>query len=523
MTDFSRIYYFGDSLTDSGNGFELLQNVLRPLAIIEILANLGRLPRLDELAQINAQAGVLAETWAREAFPQIGPTGAVTNALTHARYAEILGGHEVANYAVAAAQALNDDLIEQVIGLEAQIAAFSRDAAGSVPANAAGFILIGGNDLAEILDDLDLGQASPQDLLQAAQPVVDGVLARIEDAARVLDTTGVETVFLASQPPAGFYQGFSDLPAPFLDALDTLLGQVNDRIDQLISTLQGDGIDAQLVDLFAITTALLEDPEGFGIVAPLEDVLIEGSSFDSDQILAWDEIHPAEAAQQLWGAYSEFVMSGGATYLMDDSSSDVSPTEFGDLVLALGGNDKVLGGRGNDISIGGTGNDTLLGGAGNDLLMGGSDDDVLRGSAGRDILAGGDGDDMSFGGHAVDVLIDGRGNDTCFGGVGDDIFIFIESSLIGGGPADSNAFNGGRGNDTLYLVLDEATFAAFDSETPEDTLVALGIETKTMENFVAVDGRGGIAEAFGGFDWFEKADFWGAFSVPTSLGDDLVA
>ena len=74
-------------------------------------------------------------------------------------------------------------------------------------------------------------------------------------------------------------------------------------------------------------------------------------------------------------------------------------------IMALGGNDNVVGSnnsnvingnRGNDLIQGGAGDDFLRGGAGNDTLIGNSGNDYLVGDAGADILAGGDGADTSI-------------------------------------------------------------------------------------------------------------------------------
>lgn len=64
-------------------------------------------------------------------------------------------------------------------------------------------------------------------------------------------------------------------------------------------------------------------------------------------------------------------------------------SEWGLLVVGLGGNDDMQGGTGNDQIEGGAGNDTLVGGLGKDILIGGADDDIIK-------LAGGGKDTVKF-------------------------------------------------------------------------------------------------------------------------------
>ena len=64
-------------------------------------------------------------------------------------------------------------------------------------------------------------------------------------------------------------------------------------------------------------------------------------------------------------------------------------TPRADVIVALGGDDRVQAGGGNDRVCGGNGNDRLLGGPGNDRLFGQLGRDVLVGGPASDRLAGG--------------------------------------------------------------------------------------------------------------------------------------
>jgi len=79
---------------------------------------------------------------------------------------------------------------------------------------------------------------------------------------------------------------------------------------------------------------------------------------------------------------------------------------------------------------------------------------------------------------------------------------------------------GGRGSDTLYLVLDDATFDTFQLSGEAAVLTGLNISTSSIESIVAIDGRAQVEAVLGGFDWFEDADYWGLVAAPAP---DLIA
>ena len=119
------------------------------------------------------------------------------------------------------------------------------------------------------------------------------------------------------------------------------------------------------------------------------------------------------------------------------------------MTIMSGGNgsDTLTGSSSNDTISGGNGQDTLDGGAGNDILSGGNGDDSLLGSSGNDTLYGDNGDDLLDG---------GAGADTVYGASGNDTAIYVVSENAG----DSDVYDGGKGVDTLRLVLTESQNAS---------------------------------------------------------------
>jgi len=99
----------------------------------------------------------------------------------------------------------------------------------------------------------------------------------------------------------------------------------------------------------------------------------------------------------------------GLSLLIGDNTSEfitLSPgqlTNFPGGLLALGGNDTVVGSSDSELIFGNEGQDSISGGAGNDTLFGGKGNDQLFGDAGNDFLSG-DRD--------IDTLTGGQGSDT---------------------------------------------------------------------------------------------------------------
>ena len=107
-------------------------------------------------------------------------------------------------------------------------------------------------------------------------------------------------------------------------------------------------------------------------------------------------------------------------------------------LVALEGNDFVIGStdseiingnQGDDSIQGGGGNDLVLGGKGRDQISGGFGNDQVNGNLGEDIVFGGDGDDLVRGGKDADLVSGENGNDLVIGDLGIDV-------LAGGSGAD---------------------------------------------------------------------------------------
>ena len=86
-----------------------------------------------------------------------------------------------------------------------------------------------------------------------------------------------------------------------------------------------------------------------------------------------------------------------------------------------GGRDSLSAGRGGkpffyEVLTGGAGRDRLFGGLGVDAVLGGTSNDVLHGGAASDRLSGDEGDDYLDGDAGRDFLDGGPGTDECLSG-----------------------------------------------------------------------------------------------------------
>lgn len=125
-------------------------------------------------------------------------------------------------------------------------------------------------------------------------------------------------------------------------------------------------------------------------------------------------------------------------------------------LLALAGNDTVIGSNQADIVNGNQGNDRLILGKGDDTIFGGKGNDTIAGEQGKDFFSGDAGDDILYGGNINDQFTDladsiygGAGNDTIFGQEGNDFLNGNQDNdYLQGGTGD-DILRGGKGGDVL--------------------------------------------------------------------------
>ncbi|MEL6478879.1 MAG: SGNH/GDSL hydrolase family protein [Pseudomonadota bacterium] len=525
MSPFSRIVYFGDSLTDTGVIFDRTSEVLTIPVPPAALGYDGQFSNGDVYADIvPALLGANVENFG------VGGARAIGSIPIAGFFPGNLGAPEDFNPFIATP---TTEQLSFDINLNAQVDQFlaSEAARGApIPGTAASF-LIGLNDLnnfAPTSTDIDI-------IVQEALALSGTILFETLSNAFEVAFAGVQTIILHTLPGATFFPS-SVLASPDIIALsDQIVPILNLNLEISAQVLQGSGIDARIVDLASLAAEIEADPTSFGFVADFTDSVFFGTGtpailpdgqggffpglesntsqpeLDQDQIAFFDLLHPTTATHGIIAAFevesltNEVIFGGAAGETISGGAGD-------DLLFGSAGNDMLRGGYHDDILLGGIGNDDLRGFIGNDIANGGSGNDIVRGQDGDDILAGGEGNDRVLAGIGDDVLIDGLGSDRLIGLDGDDAFLYTEASLIGGVTgADSDLFKGGLGNDTLFLVLSDATEAEVMAEVVDGArgqdLATIGLTTDSIETIVFLDSRADFATL--GFTRLDEADLWG--------------
>jgi len=144
-------------------------------------------------------------------------------------------------------------------------------------------------------------------------------------------------------------------------------------------------------------------------------------------------------------------------------------------IMALGGNDNVIGSNNSDVINGNRGNDRIRGRAGDDFIRGGLGNDTLIGNSGNDYLVGDAG---------ADILAGNGGADT---------FVLRARTAVSPGNVDAADsildFNPGQGYLMAIAGLSNASNLEFNA-SGSDTLIQLrngnilGIVEDTAANIV---------------------------------------
>ncbi|MEM7506384.1 MAG: SGNH/GDSL hydrolase family protein [Pseudomonadota bacterium] len=526
ITPFSRIIYFGDSLTDTGTIFDLSSEVL--------------------------------------AFPippaELGYDGQFSDGDVYADIAPELLGTDVENFGVGGARAIGvipfagvlpgnggappdfnpfiaeptPELLGFDINLGGQVDRFLASEAERgtfIPGSAASF-LIGLNDL----NNFTPTSADPDEVVEQALALSGQILFETLSSAFQVAQAGVQTIIFNTLPDATFFPSSAFAPPEVIALGESIIPLYNFNLGLSAQVLQGSGIDARVVDLNALAKEIEADPSAFGFIGDFSESIFLGfgsnpgivpdgqggltpffpanntlGEFDNDQIAFIDLLHPTTATHGIIGAFQAESLTNEVIF-GEETGDTIASGGGDDLVFSTAGDDLIIAGFGDDIGLGGLGNDELRGFIGNDILNGGSGDDLLKGQAGDDILAGGQGNDTLLGGADSDVFVDGLGSDRAIGASGDDAFFYTEAALIGGTTGeDADVFLGGVGSDTLFLVLSDETEALVQAELVDGARVqnfaSIGLQTISIENIVFLDERSDFAEQ--GFVRLDEADLWG--------------
>ena len=506
-----RLVIFGDSLSDSGNAYALSGAVVK-------------VPIPPDSAGYN---------------------GWFSNGLIQSEVTADLLGADLDNFAVGGARAIGSRTVAEYLTEShydtpeimlpdpdpdalatdtyflGQLGRYLAGAAVNPPeAGTAAAIWIGANDYNGLTPD-----DSPATVFQT----IAGVVGNTITAAAALALSGVEQIFVYNLPEPAF------LPATLPDVFAQVVALHNGGLAKGVALLQSQGVDAEIVDMNRISVEIDSDPRTFGLnPAYLNLPLVLGigsqptwdpvaqnwvlranplvAGVDADLVAFMDFLHPSSATHGVLGSFAAASIAGNPVF-GGDGDETIGTGAQDDLVLAGAGDDLVATRGGADIVLAGLGDDFVWAGTGRDIVAGGAGDDRVHGGAGNDVVAGSDGDDLQGGGSGRDLMVDGLGHDLIGAGKGNDAILYAEAAFLGGSNADDGGwFGGGRGHDTLYLALDDATRAAVEAELRPGRAVqhldAIDVTTHAIERFVFVEPDDPAAGIHSGARLAE-ADLWG--------------
>ena len=265
-TSYNSLVVFGDSLSDSGNIFDLFGGAFGPNP-----------PYADSRFTSNFTDGTAGLVWVEYLAASMGLS--LDNS--------IAGG---TNYAFGGARAA-DGAGDLVPSLPDQLGFYFGDTGNTADANSLYVVFGGGND---VRDNDASGSAA-----SIAQVITD------------LAAAGATDFFVPNLPDIGLTPEAlaGDAPGGSSAVISAAAAQHNADLAAQIATLEATlGVNIISFDLFGIFDDVITDPSAFGI-SNVTDACIETDCLDPDSYLFFDGIHPTATVHQVMGqlAYERLV------------------------------------------------------------------------------------------------------------------------------------------------------------------------------------------------------------------------
>jgi phospholipase/lecithinase/hemolysin len=281
---YDRIVIFGDSLSDTGNGFALIHAGITPPDYSLGMFLVAPAPYARGGHHLSNGA-----SWVELFARPLGLAGSIRPAFQSAN-------PNATNYAVAAARAYDDGLN---VNLQAQLSAFLEQFGGIAPADALYVIQFGGNDVRDAL----VAFASGGD----GTAILQEALASIASAVTTLYAAGARHVLVWNVPDVGLtpavriLDGITPGAALLASFLTTTF---NANLAAVLSPLAAlPGMDLVSFDAYALITAIVANPASFGL-SDVENPCVTPNTppfacQNPDDFLFWDGIHPTTAAHAI--------------------------------------------------------------------------------------------------------------------------------------------------------------------------------------------------------------------------------
>ncbi len=293
QAQFSNVFIFGDSLSDSGNN-GLALGV--PNGVPQAITSDGYIPSLPYTPAGTYTNGPV---WATSFAAGLGLSAAPS----------LAGG---TNFAFGGARVNVDGSVGGFpFSLNTQVNQFLGATGNVAPSDALYVIAGGGNDARDALSSLG-ANPSLAEIVGAVSLASAQFAINVGNLVDTLQAAGAQNIVVWNAPdlglaPAVLAQG------PQAAALGSLLAfNMNEALDFRLSTETG----VTTFDIFGFTNMVAADPGAFGF-SNVGNACVTGICTDASQYLFWDGIHPSAAGHALVAeAMLTAVIPEPGTYLM---------------------------------------------------------------------------------------------------------------------------------------------------------------------------------------------------------------
>ncbi len=273
MNQFSKLYVFGDSLSDTGNAFQLSQGVLATAPNWQ-----GRF--CDGLV------------WIDRLVERMGTDAGQTLIHHEDGFASL---HNSLNFAVGGATTGMANLFPLVMphlpnlpGVATQVEQYLSLAQGQADANALYVLWAGAADYAPFVNGIP----------QQTEPTI--ALANLQDAIDRLSRAGARQFLIANVPNIG-RMPLAKATALVTDpkGVSSAIAQHNQALAQWVQSVSAEsGSTLMLLDLWTLVNAWLDNPKAYGWTNTTQAASVIADS-RPDEYIFWDPVHFTARAHEL--------------------------------------------------------------------------------------------------------------------------------------------------------------------------------------------------------------------------------
>ena len=277
-----RVFFFGDSLSDSGNHFIAFREIAqRPFV-----------PVPEAPYAVGGLHFSNGATWAEQlAWMLHSPKSGLP---------ALLAGGVFTNYAVGRARARPGSSVFPYFDLATQTGKFRSDFEGVAPPEATYAIWIGADDLNDAL-----GALADDPSGGASVAIVQEALGSVATNIQSLFISGARTFLVLNIPNLALTPAVRAAGPAAVTGATFLTSAYNDGLTQTLDGLEAAlGITFVRLDTNALLTAIVADPDAAGLTNVEDACLTFGVVRNPfcrtpDRYLFWDGIHPTRAAHAI--------------------------------------------------------------------------------------------------------------------------------------------------------------------------------------------------------------------------------